>query len=78
MYQFQEEISYNLNQRYVGKVLKVLIDKEEDGTCIGRFYGQAPEIDGLIYIKKKGKNRKGFANVRISSADSYDLFGEFI
>lgn len=77
IYQFQEEISFNLNQKHIGKVFKVLIDDEEKDSYIGRYYGQAPEIDGIIYIKKDDRKRRGFVNVKILKADSYDLFGEF-
>ncbi len=78
IYEIQEEISYNINQEHIGKVYDVLIDGEDKEYYIGRYYGQAPEIDGLVYIKKEKRRLKGFVKVKIENADSYDLYGSSI
>jgi len=76
MYELQEGISLDLNQERIGKTYRVLIDYEDDEYYIGRYYGQAPEIDGVVYIKKPEKSLSGFVNCKIIRADSYDLYGE--
>jgi len=75
MYEVQERISYELNQSKIGRIYKVLIDYEDEEYYAGRYYGQAPEIDGVVYIKKPRRRLKGFVECRIYKADSYDLYG---
>ncbi|MCX7958937.1 MAG: radical SAM protein, partial [Deltaproteobacteria bacterium] len=75
LYEMQEEISYNLNQRHIGNIYNVLIDGEDKNYYIGRYYGQAPEIDGNVFIRKTKMRCTGFVRVKIENADSYDLYG---
>ncbi len=76
----QAEISYRKNLELVGKKLKVLIDDIENRIAYGRYYGQAPEIDGLTIIKNPGeKLKKGeFINVIVTEAHDYDLEAEVV
>ncbi len=78
LYETQELISYNLNQQHIGRVYDVLIDSEEKEFYLGRYYGQAPEIDGMVFIRKSQKRCRGFVKVRIEDADSYDLYGSIV
>lgn len=78
LYELQEGISFEVNKKHIGKVYDVLVEEEEDRFYIGRYYGQAPEIDGNVFIKKDRKVKMGFARVRIDDVDSYDLFGTFV
>ncbi len=74
----QSQISYDKNQSLVGKTLKVLIDKVEGGEFIGRTEFDSPEVDNEVRISSENEYvRVGdFVNVKIISADFYDLFGE--
>jgi ribosomal protein S12 methylthiotransferase len=77
----QEEISYELNQEKIGKSFKVLIDKIEGDYFIGRTEYDSPEVDNEVLIKKDNNTyvRIGdFVNVRIDSADSFDLYASVI
>ena len=49
----QETISLNRNQSYIGKVLEVLVEGENNGVSVGRSYRDAPEIDGYVVINGK-------------------------
>ena len=52
LYLLQQEISHDINLRFVGKTLDVLIEGvQEDGMMVGRSYRDAPEIDGLVFVK---------------------------
>ncbi len=67
IYSLQEPITERLLGRFVGRELDVLL--EGDGT--GRFYGQAPEIDGIVLC---GDGKTGeFKRVMIKGIDGYDL-----
>lgn len=58
----------------VGREETVLVDGVEDGTAIARSRGDAPEIDGVVRVKRGAKLAIGeFARVRITGADAYDL-----
>ncbi|MFA6925127.1 MAG: 30S ribosomal protein S12 methylthiotransferase RimO [Bacteroidales bacterium] len=74
----QKEISSELNKNKIGKKIKVLIDKKENGCFVGRTEYDSPEVDNEVIINKnKSKIKTGnFYNVRITGASDYDLFGE--
>jgi ribosomal protein S12 methylthiotransferase len=58
----------------VGREETVLVDSIEDGMAIARSRGDAPEIDGVVRVKKGAKLAVGeFARVKITGADAYDL-----
>jgi ribosomal protein S12 methylthiotransferase len=76
---FQAGLSAENNKKYVGKMLQVLIDEKDDykGIITGRTGFQAPEIDGLVYVR--GNCEQGcFVNVRVTQADEYDLTGQIV
>ncbi|MFH1478486.1 MAG: MiaB/RimO family radical SAM methylthiotransferase [Candidatus Omnitrophota bacterium] len=74
----QQAISKTINEGLKGKVLKVLVEEESNGDFIGRTEYDAPEVDGLVYIKSKNKklNIGKFYNARIIDTYEYDLVGE--
>jgi ribosomal protein S12 methylthiotransferase len=73
----QREISAEVNSKFIGKDLKVLVDGFENGSYIGRSEFDAPEVDGLVYIKSKRKLKPGdFVNLEITDTLEYDLVGE--
>ncbi len=74
----QSQISYNKNQKLVGKTMKVLIDKVEGGEFIGRTEYDSPEVDNEVRISATNEYVRigDFVNVKITSADFYDLFGK--
>lgn len=76
----QSQISYNKNQALVGKTLKVLIDKVEGGKFIGRTEYDSPEVDNEVRISAENEYLRigDFVNIKITSADFYDLFGEVV
>jgi ribosomal protein S12 methylthiotransferase len=76
--ELQSGISYELNQEKIGKTFKVLFDRVEGDYFIGRTEFDSPEVDNEVLVKKEGDVfvRIGdFANVEITSADHYDLYG---
>jgi ribosomal protein S12 methylthiotransferase len=76
----QEQISLELNQKKVGKIFKVLFDRKEGGYFIGRTEFDSPEVDNEVLVKAdKAYVRVGdFAQVKITSAEEFDLYGEII
>ncbi len=73
----QQEISQDINRKFLGKTLDVLIDEMENGIYLGRSQYDAPEVDGLVYVKSKNKLKAGdLARVKITDTLEYDLVGE--
>jgi ribosomal protein S12 methylthiotransferase len=72
----QSEISYELNQRFVGQSLRVLIDRSENGNFIGRTEYDSPEVDNEVIIHSDTYLRIGdFVQVKIIAASEFDLEG---
>ncbi len=75
----QQEISYQKNQKKIGKVFKVLIDKKEAGRYLGRTEFDSVEVDNEVVIHSSKKLPIGeFVNVLITKAYDYDLEGEVV
>lgn len=72
--ELQQGISLELNQEKIGKDFKVLIDRSESGTFIGRTEYDSPEVDNEVIIESKEYLRMGdFVNARVTSATEFDL-----
>jgi ribosomal protein S12 methylthiotransferase len=74
----QQEIAKEINQRFLGQSLEVLIDeKKENGLYIGRSQYDAPEVDGEVYVHSAKTLTPGtFVNAQITDTLEYDLVGE--
>jgi ribosomal protein S12 methylthiotransferase len=77
--ELQRQISEEINQEKVGKVFKVIIDRTEGEFWIGRTEFDSPEVDNEVLISKSDDLKIGhFFQVKITSANDYDLFGSLI
>src|SRR5665648_3915 len=79
--QIQQGISLMRQQRWVGRIVTVLLEqKQPDGHWMGRTEGDAPEIDGQVYITETNTSLQvgDLIKVRVLEADSYDLIGEVV
>jgi ribosomal protein S12 methylthiotransferase len=77
--EFQQEISFEKNQEYIGKTLRVIIDKKEAGRYIGRTEFDSVEVDNEVIVHSTKKLNPGdFVFVKIAKAYDYDLEGEVI
>ncbi len=75
----QEKISAQRLKRKVGSTLTVLVDEAGDNKTAGRSSADAPEIDGVVHIRKAADTKAGdFVKVRITRADTHDLYGELV
>lgn len=79
----QRSVTFGLLSGEKGRRHRVLIDRKiEDGdeghgshSYAGRYYGQAYEIDGEVYVETGDLAVGEFADVRITGADVFDLEG---
>lgn len=74
----QRDISNELNTNKIGKTFKVIIDRKESDYYVGRTEFDSPDVDNEVIIKPKEKKLRvgSFYNVKIKSADDFDLIGE--
>lgn len=78
--EIQETISFEKNQEKIGQTFRVLFDRKEGGYFVGRTEGDSPEVDNEVlvpadtYFVRVGD----FAQVRITDAAEFDLFGEVV
>jgi len=76
--QLQQAISAARLTRFRGQTLEVLVDQVDADGAVARSYADAPEIDGLVYIKGPGAAGLAvgeFCNVTVNETDEYDLHG---
>ncbi|MDD2630710.1 MAG: 30S ribosomal protein S12 methylthiotransferase RimO [Limnochordia bacterium] len=76
----QQGIVDMLNEELIGTVLPVMVDgpsMESNLVYQGRHEGQAPDIDGLVYLGVESLPGT-VVNVRITDAHAYDLVGEVL
>ncbi len=77
----QEEISKKRLKAKVGSTIKVIIDELDGRGAIGRSTADAPEIDGVVYVKAPFEPHKKlkvgeFYDVCVTTADAHDLWAE--
>ena len=77
----QQEIALRRQQGWIGRNVKVVLEEAlPDGRWSGRTEGDAPEIDGQVYVDAGDRTFEAgdFVRVLIKEADSYDLLGEVV
>jgi ribosomal protein S12 methylthiotransferase len=76
----QDAISWEVNAKLAGAVVDVLVDGPSEDPAFaweGRMAGQAPEIDGVVYLRGRDDfTPGGFARVRIAEVEGHELVGE--
>jgi ribosomal protein S12 methylthiotransferase len=72
----QQAISERRLARRVGTTLEVIVDRVEEDRVVARSQGDAPEIDGNVYLPAEAALAPGtIVEVTIEDADAYDLWG---
>lgn len=77
--ELQQEISYDINASLIGSIMEVMIEGyiPQDDVYAARSYRDAPDVDGMIFIKSDHEMMSGsFVKVRVTGASEYDLTAE--
>jgi len=77
----QAIISWEIQQALIGTEQEILIEGRSDEAGVpwwGRMRRQAPEIDGVTYVRGQGIAIGDIIRGRIVAADTFDLFAESI
>ena len=75
--ELQQGISKEINEGFISKTIPCIIESfTDDGYVIARSQNDAPEVDGLVYIKTDEQLVPGdIEDVKIIDCDEYDLIG---
>ena len=78
--EIQQQISWEKNQEKVGKVFKCIFDRKEGDYFIGRTEFDSPDVDNTVLVPAKDVyiSIGEFANVKITCAEDFDLYGELL
>ncbi len=78
----QFDISADILADMEGSEIEVLVDSGTKGAVSGRWYGQAPEIDGITWLEDSAALEGTIGKAVVDRSEAYDLFalpsGEFI
>ncbi len=74
----QAAISTRRLAERIGASMEVLIDRIEDNVAVGRSRGDAPEIDGLVYVSTTQVRPGQRIKVVVTGADTHDLFADWV
>lgn len=76
--EIQSQISWELNQKKIGKKFKVLIDRKRGNYYVGRTQYDSPDVDNEVLIQANTNFlRVGeFFDVKIIEASDFDLYAE--
>lgn len=77
----QQQIATEINSRHLGRIMRVLVDekdKNQKEVFLARTEGDAPEVDGIVYVESKKAVVGEFLDVKITDTLEYDLVGQDI
>jgi ribosomal protein S12 methylthiotransferase len=77
----QQDISKEINSGLMGTEMKVIIDEKvenEPGLYMGRSFMDAPEVDGIVYVRSEKEELfpGDFRNINVTGFMEYDLVGD--
>jgi ribosomal protein S12 methylthiotransferase len=74
--QLQQSISLEINEKRVGEIMRIVVDRKEGEYYAGRTEFDSPEVDNEVLVQAKTPLTPGkFVNVHITEAGEFDLFG---
>ncbi|MGV4414264.1 30S ribosomal protein S12 methylthiotransferase RimO [Chryseobacterium sp. T1] len=76
----QSQISWEKNQEKIGKVFRCIFDRKEGEYFVGRTEYDSPDVDNTVLVSAENTyiSIGDFANVHITSAEEFDLYGELV
>jgi ribosomal protein S12 methylthiotransferase len=74
--EIQQNISAELNESFVGRVFRVIIDRREGEFFIGRTEYDSPEVDQEVLVPAEYDLTPGnFYNIKINQSTDFDIYG---
>lgn len=78
--EIQSQISWEKNQEKIGQVYRCIFDRKEGNYFIGRTEYDSPDVDNTVLVSAEETyiSIGEFANVKITSAEEFDLYGVLV
>lgn len=78
--EIQAQISWEKNQQKIGKIYKCIFDRKEGGYFVGRTEFDSPDVDNTVLVSAESTylSPGDFADVIITSAEEFDLYGNLV
>ena len=74
--ELQQSISKKKLAAKIGTEIEAIVDKADTESIVARSTGDAPEIDGQVYVESSRNHKPGdLITVKIVASDEYDLYG---
>lgn len=76
----QSQISWEKNQEKIGKTFRCIFDGKEGNYFVGRTEFDSPDVDNTVLVNAENVYLPvgEFANIKITSAEEFDLYGEIV
>lgn len=76
----QQQISWEKNQAKIGKIFRCIFDRKEGDYFVGRTEFDSPDVDNTVLVLAKNTyiSVGEFVQVKITSAEDFDLYGELV
>ncbi len=71
----QQSVAFERQRKWLGKEIEVLVESKQGRRTVGRTAGDAPDIDGVIYLTGKDLPVGEIITVKVTRAEGYDLHG---
>ncbi|MDP6169636.1 MAG: 30S ribosomal protein S12 methylthiotransferase RimO [Candidatus Marinimicrobia bacterium] len=75
--EIQHDISLDKNEQFIGRTIRVVIDKSGEEVSVGRSEFDSPEIDNIVHIKGHAETGT-YHQVKVVEANEYELIGEIV
>ena len=78
--ELQSQISWEKNQEKIGKTFKCIFDRKEGNYFVGRTEYDSPDVDNTVLVEAEDTyiSVGEFVNIKITSAEEFDLYGEIV
>jgi len=78
--ELQSQISWEKNQEKIGKTYRCIFDRKEGNYFVGRTEYDSPDVDNTVLVEAKDTyiSIGEFVNIKITSAEEFDLYGEIV
>lgn len=71
----QQKMSREIHRGWIGRTMETIVDAPKEG----RTYGDAPDVDGKIFLKSPRSLKPGqIVRAKVIGAREYDLLGEVV
>jgi ribosomal protein S12 methylthiotransferase len=71
----QQSITRKLNSKFLGKEMEVLVEGKDNDVFVGRTQYDAYDVDGVVFLRRKGLRIGNFYKTEIVDTYDYDLVG---